>query len=123
MRIDGSWVPESDEELELFEKLQQAKVEAFESGVQPDQIAAAMSFMASTSLVRKPDDNKQTLEEKIEEEKQKVDKCPDCNKEIRAVIPLGIGGQLMVQPCGHEFEWGERDKLNGWVEDPVDKNE
>lgn len=123
MRIDGSWVPESDEELELFQKLQQAKVDAFESGVQPDQIAAAMSFMASTSLVSKPDDDKETLQERIEKEKEKVDDCPECGDQIKAVTPLGVGGELMVQPCGHHFGWDEKDKLKGWVEDPVDNNE
>ena len=123
MKIDGSWVPESDEELELFDKLHRAKVEAFEAGIEPDQIAAAMSFMASTSLVSKPEDKNKSLEERIEEEKGKVKNCPECGEEIQQVNPLGVGGELMVAPCGHTFDWTEKDKLQGWVEDPIENNE
>ena len=123
MKIDGSWVPESDEELELFDKLHQAKVEAYEAGVDPDQIAAAMSFIASASLIDKPEDDKKSLEERIEEEKNMVKNCPTCDEEIQKVFPLGVGGELLVNPCGHTFDWEERHKLQGWVEDPIENNE
>lgn len=124
MRIDGSWVPESDAELELFDNLHKAKVKAFDEGVDPDQIAAAMSYMASTSLVSKPEDNKNSLQEEIEKEKQKADNCPECGQEIETVLALGIGGEHKVHPCGHSFEWDEaKDKLGEWIDDPVENNE
>lgn len=123
MKIDGTWVPESDAEMELFNDLHNAKVKAFENGVEPEQISAAMSYIASTSLVSKPEDNKKSLEDAVAQKKEQVDKCPECDREIKQVRSLGIGGEHQVQPCGHTFEWDQRDKIRGWVNDPTEDNE
>lgn len=124
MKIDGEWIPESDAELELMEALHKAKVNAYNNGVEPDQIAAIMSFMSSASLVNPPesDINEKSLQEEMKKEQQKADNCPRCGVEIRDAEAMGIGGDFYLIPCGHEFEWEDREEIGPWIEDPVDNN-
>lgn len=126
MKIDGRWVPESDEEFELMKRLHEAKVEAYQNGVNPDQIAAIMSFMASASLVEKPEEvelDEEELKRELKKEQSKAKNCPKCGEKIEDAKTMGIGGDFYLIPCGHEFAWGDRKELGPWVEDPTDNDE
>lgn len=124
MRIEGQWVPESDEELELFSDLHEAKVKAYDNGLDPDQISAAFSYIASASLVEKPEEETQSLEDRMEEEKEKRDDCPKCGQEIQDAEVMGIGGEFVLHPCGHEFNIEEDlEDIGPWIEIPDDNDE
>lgn len=126
MNIEGQWIPESDEEFELMKRLHEAKVEAYEEGVDPDQIAAMMSYMASASLTEKPEDvefDEEEIEGEMNKEMAKADECPECGEEIQDAKAMGIGGDFYLVPCGHEFEWSDRDEIGPWIEDPTGNDE
>lgn len=128
MKIDGQWVPETHEELKMMKQLHGIKVEAYQSGVSPENIASIFAYAASSSLVSKPGEREKELEEAekaLEKKQNKTKKCPQCDIKIRNTKLLGLGGPISIIPCGCTFEWSERDKLGSWIQEPDngDKNE
>lgn len=128
MKIDGRWVPENHEELKLMKQLHSIRIEAYRSGVSPENIASIFAYASSASLVSEPEEREKELEEvekELEKKQNRIKKCPTCNIKIQNTKLLGLGGPIRVIPCGCTFEWSERDKLGSWVKDPAegDNNE
>lgn len=127
MKIEGQWIPESQEELELMKNVHAIKVEAYESGVSPEDIASIFAYASSSSIVEKPEKEgeERNLSDAMQKEKQKADKCAKCNEKIMGARAMGIGGDFILVPCGCEYSWDERDKIGPWIEKPsgVDNHE
>lgn len=123
MKIEGQWVPESENELELMKQLHAAKVQAYDKGVPPEDIGAIFAYMASASIAVPPDkenieDGRSSLQQAMQREKEKAENCPNCGEVIQNAVPLGIGGEFRIIPCGCTFEWEERDKIGPWINEP-----
>jgi hypothetical protein len=123
MKIEGQWVPESNEELELMKQLHAAKVQAYDRGVSPEDIGAIFAYMASSSIAVPPKEGEQngdqtSLQDVLERENKKAKNCPDCGEIIQDAVPLGIGGDFQLVPCGCSFDWDDRDKIGPWIEEP-----
>lgn len=126
MKIEGQWIPESDEELEMMKQIHSIKVNAYNSGISPETIASMLAYASSTSIVEKPEESEtRKLDDIVEKEKEKAENCIKCNEKIMNARSMGIGGDFILVPCGCEYSWDERDKIGPWIEKPkeVDNNE
>lgn len=118
MKIEGQWIPESEEEVELIKSLHAVKVASYERGVDIEDIATAFAYMASATLAQPPEDKEgRELEDVVDEEREERF-CPRCDEEIGNVRFLGIGGKFSLSPCGCVFEWEERDKFGALIQPP-----
>jgi len=90
MKIEGQWVPESNEELELMKQLHAAKVQAYDRGVSPEDIGAIFAYMASSSIAVPPKEGEQngdqtSLQDVMEREKKRQRIVPIAGKSYKTL--------------------------------------
>lgn len=91
MKSEIHLTPETDEEVEFFERLAEARSYALEQGMDEAQIAQAFSLFA-TGMFNESDAST--------EEPQGSHRCPQCDTLIRDVESPGMGMDPVLVPCG-----------------------
>ena len=122
MGFEESYVPENEAEMELMEDLHHVTRRAHRHGLSKADIARLLAFMASATLqpeageesVESPESR--SLRQEMRGKAREPKECPECASDI-AGVESELGGKLMVRPCGHEFDWEDREQLGDWADE------
>ena len=116
--IRGAWVPETEAEHRLLLDLHEATRGAYDEGVDPSDIVAAMNYLGAAIALHGDESGFKAAEEQREHDKEmsKRSDCPECGGTIEAVKPF-IGGDVRVDPCGC---YVTVQQVAGWVDSPGD---
>lgn len=91
MKSEIHLTPETEEEVEFFERLSEARSYALEQGMDEAEIAQVFSLFATGMF---NESSRQT------EERESVHKCPQCGSIIEEVESPGMGMDPVLVPCG-----------------------
>jgi len=91
MKSEIHLTPETDEEVEFFERLAEARSYALDQGMDEAEIAQVFSLFA-TGMFNESGE--------AAEEPEGTHNCPQCDTLIRNVESLGMGMDPVLVPCG-----------------------
>lgn len=98
MEINGVDVEiESPEEALLLERVNEARIEAVESGADPQEVSRILSLVAVMT-----DGDMPSLES---DESGPI--CPTCGEPVDGYDVVEIGSDPVLQPCGHSVPFEE----------------
>lgn len=107
--LQGQIVPENEVEWELLQRLYEVTGDAFDQGVETDEIVTSLAFVACSILATEDVEAVEPSEPPVKE--RRTD-CPDCGEEIEDVRPF-VGGIAEVRPCRCTVETAE---VPGWFD-------
>lgn len=108
--LRGTWIPETSEEMAFVEAVGQRTREAHEDGMEPAEIASALSFMAASILMHSP--SHRPVPESPEPP-AKTEACPECGILIEDVL-WQLGGEAWLDPCDCVVDG---DLIEGWADE------
>lgn len=108
--LDGTWTPENDTEMEFISQANQLAQGAYDRGLDREDIAGGLAFLATTLMMQDPDEMPD--QPPVPEGPDKVQECPECGDDIERVW-ANVGGPAVIKPCGHEVEMSE---VEGWLD-------
>ncbi len=99
MRIDFVLDPDSQEEIEVVERLSDIRDYAlFEADMSEEEFTMLLSQFQTATLDETWDpENFQSVQYE----------CPECGGPVEDVVTDGIGADPVVEPCGHETTFRE----------------
>lgn len=107
--LRGTWLPQTEAEAEFIETVNAVSQQAYEDGVEQEDIVSGLNFLAATIAKHEAD----TDDVPMPEPPEKREDCPECGEGIASVRAF-IGGECIVSPCGCSVE---SQLVEGWVMD------
>lgn len=97
MLLEIQLSPENEDEVEVLERLTDAREYALEeTDLSKGEVAAMFSqFAAGVALEIDVDEEDEGLQ------------CPECGSNVENVTSMGMGASPIMDPCGCEVDWNE----------------
>lgn len=107
--LRGQLVPETEEEWDLLKAIYDVTGDAYEAGMEEEEIAISLHFAALSILAF---GGEQIQEAPSGPSDDPREDCPGCGTEIEDVEAF-IGGDVEIRPCGCTIDV---DQVPGWID-------